>query len=232
METSATDQLKRAAAARALDFVESGMAVGLGSGSTVRPLLGFLAERLRDGALKNVIAVPTSEDTTRRCRDLGIPLVTLGDRPELALAIDGADEVSPRLDLIKGLGGALLREKLVALAAKRFVVVVDESKLVRELGTRAPLPVEVIPFGWSTLVPFFEQLGAAPILRRAPDGSPFVTDNGNFLVDCRFAHGIPDPAMIARALAKRTGVVEDGLFLRIARTVVVAGAGGVRLLTR
>ena len=232
METSATDRLKRAAAARALDFVESGMTVGLGSGSTVRPLLGLLAERLRDGALKNVIAVPTSEDTTRRCRELGIPLVTLVDRPELALAIDGADEVSPRLDLIKGLGGALLREKLVALAAKRFVVVVDESKLVRELGTRAPLPVEVVPFGWSTLVPFFERLGAVPILRRAADGSPFVTDNGNYLVDCRFARGIPDPATIARALAKRTGVVEDGLFLRIARTVVVAGAGGVRLLTR
>jgi ribose 5-phosphate isomerase A len=232
MNPSATDQLKRAAATRALEFVESGMAVGLGSGSTVRPLLGLLAERLHDGALKNVIAVPTSEDTTRRCRDLGIPLVTLGDCPELSLAIDGADEVSPDLDLIKGLGGALLREKLVASAAKHFVVVVDESKLVRLLGTRAPLPVEVIPFGWSTQVPFFEQLGAAPVLRRDADGAPSVTDNGNYLVDCRFARGIPDPAALARALATRTGVVEDGLFLRMAETVVVAGAGGVRLLTR
>jgi len=232
MKASTTDQLKRAAAARALEFVESGMSVGLGTGSTVRPLLGLLAERLHDGALKNVIAVPTSEDTARRCRELGIPLVTLGDCPELSLAIDGADEVSPRLDLIKGLGGALLREKLVALAAKRFIVVVDDSKLVRRLGTRVPVPVEVIPFGWTTLVPFFEHLGAVPILRRTPDGAPCVTDNGNYLVDCRFARGIPDPAALARALAKRTGIVEDGLFLRIARVAVVAGAGGVRLLKR
>jgi ribose 5-phosphate isomerase A len=232
MKTSTTDQLKHAAAARALEFVESGMAVGLGSGSTVRPLLALLAERLHDGSLKNVIAVPTSDDTARRCREFGIPLVTLADRPELALAIDGADEVGPRLDLIKGMGGALLREKVVALAARRFVVVADESKLVRRLGTRAPVPVEVVPFGWTTLVPFFEQLGAAPILRRVADGAPFVTDNGNYLVDCHFARGIPDPAALARALAKRTGIVEDGLFLRIAKVAVVAGAGGVRLLKR
>jgi ribose 5-phosphate isomerase A len=230
--TTSTDLLKRAAAARALEFVQSGMAVGLGTGSTVRPLLELLAERLRTRRLEGVMAVPTSEDTARRCRELGIPLVTLADYPELALAIDGADEVSPRLDLIKGLGGALLREKIVAGAARRFIVVVDESKLVRRLGVRAPVPVEVVPFGWNALVPFFEKLGAEPVLRRGPDGSPAVTDNGNYLVDCRFARGIPDPAALARALAKRTGVVEDGLFLRIARVAVVAGAGGVRLLTR
>jgi ribose 5-phosphate isomerase A len=232
MKAFTPDQLKHAAATRALEFIVSGMAVGLGTGSTVRPLLGLLAERLRSGALKNVFAVPTSEDTATRCRELGIPLVTLLECPELALAIDGADEVSPRLDLIKGMGGALLREKLVALAAGRFIVVADESKLVRRLGTRSPVPVEVIPFGWSTLIPFFEQLGAVPVLRCAGDGSPWVTDNGNYLVDCRFARGIPDPAALARALAKRTGVVEDGLFLRIARVAVVAGARGVRLLKR
>jgi len=224
--------MKRAAAARALEFIESGMTIGLGTGSTVRPLLTLLAERLDEAGLKDVVAVPTSEDTARRCRELGIPLVTLADCPELSLAIDGADEVSPRLDLIKGLGGALLREKLVAQAARRFIVVADESKLVRRLGTRAPVPVEVIPFGWTALLPFFEKLGAEPVLRRGPDGSPSVTDNGNYLVDCRFARGIPDPGALARALAKRTGVVEDGLFLRIARVAVVAGAGGVRLLKR
>ena len=224
--------LKRAAAERAVEFVRSGMAVGLGTGSTVRPLLELLAERLRVGSLINVVAVPTSADTAGRCRALGIPLVTLEEYPELALAIDGADEVDPRLNLIKGLGGALLKEKVVALAAKRFVVVADESKLVRRLGTRAPLPVEVVPFGWTTHVPFLEGLGAVADLRRGPDGSPFVTDNGNYIVDCRFAHGIRDARSVARALAQRTGVVEDGLFLRIARVAVVAGARGVRLLKR
>jgi len=232
MKTSGTEAMKRAAAARALEFIRSGTVIGLGTGSTVRPLLGLLAERLASGGLRDVVAVPTSEDTARRCREGGIPLVTLAEHPVLALAIDGADEVSPRLDLIKGLGGALLREKLVAQATKRFIVVADESKLVRRLGTRAPVPVEVVPFGWSALLPFFEKLGAEPRLRLEPDGSPALTDNGNYLVDCRFARGIPDPAALARALAKRTGVVEDGLFLRMARVAVVAGTGGVRLLKR
>jgi ribose 5-phosphate isomerase A len=230
--TPTPEELKRAAATRAVEFIASGTAVGLGTGSTVRPLLDLLAERLRDGRLKDVVAVPTSEDTARRCRALGIPLVTLDEAPELAVAIDGADEVSPRLDLIKGMGGALLREKLVAIAARRFVVVADESKLVRRLGTRAPLPVEVVAFGWSTQVPFLERLGATAALRRGPDGSPFVTDNGNYLVECRFPRGIADPSALARALARRTGIVEDGLFLRIARAAVVAGARGVRLLKR
>ena len=232
MKATGTDQMKRAAAARALDFVASGMAVGLGTGTTVRPLLALLAERLAAGGLRDVVAVPTSEDTARRCRELGIPTATLAECPVPSLAIDGADEVSPRLDLIKGGGGALLREKIVAVAARRFVVVADASKLVRRLGTRAPVPVEVVPFGWSALIPFFEGLGAQPALRRGPDGAPTVTDNGNYLVDCRFARGIADPAALARALARRTGVVEDGLFLRIARVAVVAGARGVRILKR
>ncbi len=230
--TPTTDELKRAAAARAVEFVASGTAVGLGTGSTVRPLLDLVAERLRDGRLKDVVAVPTSEDTARRCRALGIPLVTLDEAPELAVAIDGADEVSPRLDLIKGMGGALLREKLVATAARRFVVVADESKRVRRLGTRAPLPVEVVAFGWSTHLAFLEGLGARATLRRGPDGTPFVTDNGNYLVECRFPRGIADPVALARALARRTGIVEDGLFLGIARVAVVAGARGVRLPKR
>lgn len=230
--TSDTDLLKRAAAERAVELIRSGTVIGLGTGSTVRPLLGALAGRLRDGTLEHVIAVPTSEDTAQRCRALAIPLATLDEYPELALAVDGADEVDPRLNLIKGLGGALLREKLVALAAKQFVVVVDESKLVRRLGTRAPVPVEVIPYGWTTLMPFFETLGAEPVLRRVRGGDPYVTDNGNYIVDCRFPRGIADPPAVARALARRTGVVEDGMFLRIARIAVVAGARGVRLLRR
>jgi len=230
--TTDTDLLKRAAAERAVQLIASGMVVGLGTGSTMQPLLDALARRLREGAVRNVVAVPTSDATAQRCRALGIPQASLDEYPELALAVDGADEVSPRLDAIKGMGGAMLREKLVALAAKRFVIVADESKLVRRLGTRAPVPVEVVPFGWSTLVPFFESLGAEPELRRGLGGEPFVTDNGNYVVDCRFARGIADPAAVARALAKRTGVVEDGLFLRIAKLAVVAGRRGVRLLRR
>ncbi len=230
--TSNTDTLKRAAAERAVELITSGMAVGLGTGSTVRPLLDALARRLREGIVRDVVAVPTSEDTAERCRDLGIPLVTLEEHPQLALAVDGADEVDPRLDLIKGMGGAMLREKVVALAAKRFVVIADESKLVRRLGTRAPVPVEVVSFGWTAQLPFFEALGAEPVLRRGATGEPYVTDNGNYVVDCRFPRGIADPPAVARALARRTGVVEDGLFLRIARLAVIAGTRGVRLLRR
>jgi ribose 5-phosphate isomerase A len=230
--TPTRDQLKRAAAERAVEFVTSGTAIGLGTGSTVRPLLDLLASRLRARTLRGVVAVPSSDETAQRCRALGIPLVTLDEYPELALAIDGADEIDPRLNLIKGQGGALLREKLVARAAKRFVVVADDSKLVRRLGVRAPVAVEVIPFGWTALVPFFESLGAEPALRREPDGSPHVTDNANYIVDCRFRRGIGDPRSLERALARRTGVVEDGLFLGLAKVAVVAGARGVRLLRR
>jgi ribose 5-phosphate isomerase A len=226
------EALKRAAAAAAVPLVASGTIVGLGTGSTVRPLLELLAERLASGALRDVLAVPTSEDTARRCGDLGIPLTTLDAHPRLALAIDGADEIGPGLDLIKGLGGALLREKLVALAAKRFVIIADDAKRVRRLGTRAPVPVEVVPFGWTTHLPFFEALGAVPALRRGADGQPYRTDGGNCIVDCRFPRGLRDPRAVARALARRPGVVEDGLFLRMAHEAYVASAKGVRRLTR
>jgi ribose 5-phosphate isomerase A len=230
---AAGEALKRAAAARALELIESGTCIGLGTGSTVRPLLELLGERLTQRKLVDVVAVPTSDDTAARCRQLGIPLTTLDEQPRLALAIDGADEIGPGLALIKGLGGALLREKLVALAARRFVIIADESKRVRRLGTRAPLPVEVIPFGWTTHLAFFERLGAAqPALRRLATGEPYRTDSGNFIVDCRFPGGIKDPPALARALAKRPGIVEDGLFLKMAHVAFVAGPGGVKQLTR
>jgi ribose 5-phosphate isomerase A len=226
------DHLKRAAALRAIEYVTSGTVIGLGTGSTVRPLLDLLGERLAAGALRDIVAVPTSEDTATRCRTLGVPLTTLDEQPRLALAIDGADEIGPRLDLIKGLGGALLREKLVALSARRFVVIADVSKRVRKLGSRAPVPVEVVPFGWTTHIPFFERLGAIPALRCAADGEPFVTDGGHYIVDCRFARGIPDARALARALSRRPGVVEHGLFLGMARVALVAGPRGVAVLER
>ena len=229
---NAGESHKRDAAARAVTLVQSGTVIGLGTGSTVKHLLELLAERLAGGTLRDVVAVPTSEDTAQRCRGLGIPLTTLEENPRLALCIDGADEVDPRLDLIKGLGGALLREKLVALAARRFVVIADESKRVRRLGTKAPLPVEVIPFGWTTHDAFFRQLGAEPELRRDAGGAPYRTDGGHYIVHCRFPKGMKDPAAVARALARRPGIVEDGLFLRLATAAVIAGAAGVKVLTR
>ncbi|HWO89823.1 MAG TPA: ribose-5-phosphate isomerase RpiA [Gemmatimonadales bacterium] len=232
LRAATQDELKRAAAARAVTLIQSGMVVGLGTGSTVRPLLELLGARLASRELEDVVGVPTSENTASICRALDIPLTTLEQQPHLDLAIDGADEIGPGLDLIKGLGGALLREKLVAVAAKRFVVIADESKRVRRLGTRAPVPVEVVPFGWSTHLDYLRRLGAEPALRRTSDGEPYRTDGGHFIVDCRFVRGIPDPRALARALARRTGVVEDGLFLGMAHLAIIAGTRGVRQLKR
>lgn len=226
------EDLKRAAAEVAIGLVESGGVIGLGTGSTVRPFLELLGQRLSDGTLQDVLGVPTSEDTASRCRALGVPLTTLDEHQSLDLAVDGADEVGPGLNLIKGLGGALLREKLVARAARRFVVVADASKRVRRLGTRAPVPVEVVPFGWTTHLDFLGRLGSVPVLRRSADGEPVITDGGHYLVDCRFARGIANPQALARALASRPGIVEDGLFLKMAHQAIIAGATGVTILKR
>ncbi len=230
--TPTQDDLKRAAAAKAVEFIVNGTVIGLGTGTTMRFVIERLGAMLASGARRGVTAVPTSEDTAARCRALNIPLTTLDEQPRLALAIDGADEVGPKLDLIKGLGGALLREKLVAGAAARFVVVADASKRVKKLGTLAPVPVEVVPFGWSTHLPFFVKLGAEPSLRRGADTRPFVTDGGNHIVDLRFPRGLADPAALARALARRPGIVEDGLFLGMADAALIANGRGVTLLER
>jgi len=229
---SERERQKRAAAERAVEFVESGMVLGLGTGSTARHVLEVLADRLRSGALRDVVGVPTSRATERHARELGIPVTTLDREPRLDLAIDGADEVDPHLRLIKGLGGALLWEKIVATASERLVIVVDEGKLVDELGRTAPLPVEVVPFGWSTHLAFLDLLGAQATLRRGADGSPFVTDGGHYLLDCRFEGGLVEPDRVERELRQRVGVVETGLFLDLADTVVVGGAEGVRTLNR
>lgn len=226
------EELKRAAAEEAALRVESGMRLGLGTGSTVAHFLDVLAERIRGGALTGLVGVPTSLRTAERARELGIPLAELHEAAPLDLTVDGADEVDPHLDLIKGLGGALLREKMVAQASRRLLVMVDDSKKVARLGTRAPLPVEVVPFGWRAQIPFLRSLGAEPTLRLAADGTPFVSDNGNFMLDGRFADGIYDPDAIDEELRRRAGVVESGLFLGMATTVVVAGAGGIEVLER
>ena len=223
---------KRQAALRAVDFVQDGMRLGLGTGSTVVYAIDEIGARLRAGTLRDVVGVPTSEWTVNRARMAGIPLISLADCPVLDLAIDGADEVDPQLDLIKGLGGALLREKIVESAAQRFVVVVDESKLVARLGSRGPLPVEVTQFAWEAHVAWLAGLGCQAELRRQADGAPYVTDNGNYIVHCRFAGGIPDTVRLARTLNERPGILEHGLFLGMATEVIVAGQDGLRLLRR
>lgn len=224
------DAHKRQAAERALAMVEDGMVLGLGTGSTARHVVELLAEHRAAGRLRNVVGVVTSRQTERHAREHGIPLAELDDRVRPHLTLDGADEVDPALNLIKGHGGALLWEKIVAAASGRLVIVVDESKLVSRLGERFAVPVEVVPFGWRVLLEPFRRLGAEPTLRTGPDGSPFVTDGGHYLIDCAFPGGIPDPAALERALRSHVGVVETGLFLGMASAVVVAGATGVRVL--
>ncbi len=224
--------LKQQVAEKAVERVQSGMRLGLGTGSTVQFVLDALARRLGDGSLSDIVGVPTSEATAARARELGIALATLEECPRLDMTIDGADEVSPQLELIKGLGGALLREKIVAAASDQFVVVVDESKRVERLGSRAPLPVEVLPLGWNTHLPLFERLGARPQRRTRDDGSPYITDNGNMIVDCAFAEGITDAAALARDLDALAGVLGHGLFLGMASVVLVATGNGVVELRR
>lgn len=225
-------ELKRKASESAVDSVASGMAVGLGTGSTAFFVVEAVGRRLKEGSLKNIVCIPTSEQTAEHARKLNIPLTTFEQRPVLDVTIDGADEVAPDLSLVKGLGGALLREKIVAGASKKFVVVVDESKLVDRLGTKAPLPVEVVPFGWECLPDRFRKLGAEPALRRAIDGSVFVTDGQNYILDCRWPGGIADPAASHRELKSLVGVVETGLFIGMASVVIVAGENGIRKITR
>jgi ribose 5-phosphate isomerase A len=223
-------ELKRRAAARAADLVEDGMKLGLGTGSTARLVLEALAARRDRGELGSIVGVPTSTDTRDHATRLGIPLTTLDAEPRLDMTLDGADEVDPALDLIKGLGGALLWEKIVASATDRLVIVVDESKLVDRLGVKAPLPVEVVPFGWRTVLDPARALGSRPELRRDGEGEAFRTDGGHYIVDCHFPTGIEDAAAAEDRLLHCPAVVETGLFLGRTDTVVVAGAAGVRML--
>ncbi|MEJ2206241.1 MAG: ribose 5-phosphate isomerase A [Gemmatimonadota bacterium] len=229
---SDAEALKRAAARRAMEEVRSGMVLGLGSGSTVAHFLELLGHALASGALRDVVAVPSSVGTETAARTLGIPLTSLARNPELDLTVDGADEVSPDLDLIKGMGGALLREKMIAQASARFVIIADEGKAVARLGVLSPLPVEVVDWGWSGHVSFLEARGASVRLREEADGSPFRSDNGNVILHCRFPEGIVEPDRLEAELSARAGVVGTGLFLGMADVAALAGPDGVRVLER
>ena len=228
------DAQKRAAATRALEFVQPGMRLGLGTGSTARHFIDLLAERVRAGLA--VVGMPTSEETRAQAARLGVPLTTLDETPALDLTVDGADEIAPDLSLIKGGGGALLREKIAAAASARMVVIADESKLVAALGT-FPLPVEVVRFGLLATMRLIEAITAEAgcvgeiKLRPGPGDAPFVTDQGNLIIDCAFG-AIPEPEVLAFALKRVPGVVEHGLFLGLADLAIVAGSGGVRALRR
>lgn len=222
---------KRLAGEAALDEVSSGMRLGLGTGSTVRYFLEALARRLTGSELVDVSGVPTSRETSELCRSLGIPELELDEMDDLDLAVDGADEVTPALDLIKGLGGALLREKIVVQAARRFVVIVDSGKEVRQLGEHSPLPVEVVPFGWRRQLPFLRSLGCEAVPRTSGAGELFVSDNGNYLIDLHFSSPLDDPAEMEQALRARAGVVATGFFLDMADLALVGTKeGGVRRL--
>ena len=214
-------------AARALEYVQGGAVVGLGTGRAATAFVRGLGARVRDGL--SIRGVPTSEETARLARDLGIPLAEL-DEALIDVTIDGADEVDPRLNLIKGYGGALVRERIVAAASRKQVILVDASKLVPTLGTRGRLPIEVIPFALALCSRRLRELGCQPALRQA-EGRPFVTDNGNVILDCAIAP-IEAPAVLDSEIRAIPGVVGTGLFLGTAHTVLVADGGMIREMTR
>ena len=227
----AISQLKRQAGEYAVKYVESGMVVGLGHGSTAVFAVRRIASLLRDGQLRDILGVPCSVLVERESRQLGIPLTTLDEHPVVDLTIDGADEVDPQLNLIKGGGGALLREKIVAQASQREIIVVDDSKLSPALGTSWSVPVEVISFGLRSQVAYLESLGGCPVLRQSNDGTLFETDQGNVILDCHFGP-ISQPDHLAIRMNERAGIVEHGLFIDLATDVIVATSQGIRHLRR
>ena len=224
-------ELKIEAARAALELVEEGMRLGIGTGSTADEFVRLLAEKVTAGM--TITGVPTSEKTRELCEELEVPLATLDELPELDLVIDGADEVDHDLNLIKGGGGALLREKIVASASSRMAVIADDSKLVDTLG-KYPLPIEVNPFGLRVTRIAVEKVSSSlglsgDIILRGGDGAPFVTDGGHFILDASFGH-IPDASALSERLLSIPGVVEHGLFLGYASTVFLAGRDGIRQL--
>ncbi|ERN14762.1 hypothetical protein AMTR_s00032p00028650 [Amborella trichopoda] len=230
------DQLKKLAADKAVDYVKSGMVLGLGTGSTAAFVVSKLGELLKEGVLKDIIGIPTSKRTEEQAASLGIPLSLLDHHPKIDLAIDGADEVDPELNLVKGRGGALLREKLVEAASAQFVVVADESKLVDGLGgSGLAMPVGVVQFCWSynakRLQDLFKEEGCEVKLRMDGD-KPYVTDNSNYIVDLYFETPIKDSRAAGAEISRFEGVVEHGLFLDMATAVIIAGSDGVSVKTK
>jgi len=224
--------LRKKAGESAVEFVKDGMVIGVGTGRTNGHFIDCLGQKFQQGELKNISAIPTSESSSARLRSYGIPIIRLIDHPILDLAVDGADEVDPDLNMIKGLGRALLREKVVAVHALKFLVVVDESKLVQRLGIACPLPVEILPFQAESHVQWLGSIASRAELLCALNGLPIVTDNGNYLAHCWFDGGISNPYELDHLLNKRPGILEHGLFLDMATHVLVAGEHETRILER
>ena len=227
MTLTTQDTEKAAAARKSLEYVKDGMVVGLGTGSTATFAIEFLGQQVRDGL--KIRGIPTSRASGVLARSLNIPLTSFDEVSYTDVTIDGADEVAPGLALIKGGGGALLHEKIVAAASRFLVIVADEHKLVERLG-RFPLPVEVIPFAASPVKQQLEALGAHPVLRSGHDGSPYITDEGNFIFDCHYGE-IMDPSTVAHTIKSMTGVVEHGIFLKLASVAIIAGPDGARVIS-
>jgi ribose 5-phosphate isomerase A len=230
-EIGRLERQKEDAATRAVEFIESGMVLGLGGGSTAAFAVRRIAELLQQGRLRNIVGIPCSRQVEAAARQLCIPLTTLEEVTGIDLTIDGADEVDPDLNLIKGGGGALLYEKIVAQASRREIIIVDASKPSPRLGTMWALPVEVISFGWGSQRRFLESLDAKVTLRQTSSGQPFKTDEGNLILDSAFGP-IADPFALARELDARTGIVAHGLFLGMATDLLVAGDDGIEHRTR
>ncbi len=223
------DQYKFQACEHAVQFVESGMVVGLGFGSTAIHALHMIGDKIKEGILEEIRSIPTADSIEREARKWGIPISSLEDVGHVDITIDGADEIDPDLNLIKGGGGALLREKIVAQATRREIIVADHTKLSQQLGTRFDLPVEVLPFGWEIHVDFLAGLGADTTRRTERSGEPFISDSGNFILDCHFGP-LEDLDGLARELERRAGIVEHGLFLGLASEAIVAGPEGIKHL--
>lgn len=215
---------KRDAAVRAVDAVQPGMVVGLGTGSTAAFAIEEIGRRIADGALRDIVGIPTSNASHHLALECGVPLTTLEQYPRVDVTIDGADEIDPSGRVLKGGGGALLREKIVATRSARWILVIDAGKLVPNLGARYPLPVEVVTFGWQGHLDALHALGAEPALRSSGE-HPFVTDEGHYLIDARFPNGIDDPEAVHRALRARPGVVDTGLFLGMKSEIVLGRTG-------
>jgi ribose 5-phosphate isomerase A len=220
---------KQAAAIEAVKMVMDGQVVGLGSGSTAELFIHELGKRIQTEGL-DVVGVPTSERSRIVGGEAGIPISTLEEHDHIDLTVDGADEVDPNLDLIKGLGGALLREKIIAAATQKEVIVIDETKLVHQLGTKSPLPVEIVQFSHGHISRELSKLRCTPTLRQR-GAEPYVTDNGNYILDCSFK-GIENPDKLDAVLHSTPGVVETGLFLEMADTVIIGSSTGVRIMKR
>ena len=223
---SRKEELKKAAGVRAVDFVGAGMLVGLGTGSTSEFAMEELSKRIRDGRLSDISCVPSSERTKNFAEALGLDLVELGSPRKIDVTIDGADEIDSSFNLIKGGGGALLREKVLAQNSERNIIVADESKLSRRLGEFFPVPVEVLEFALEVEKSYLESLGGEARLRLARDGSPFLTDQGNFIVDWSFGE-IDNPSFFADCLSRRAGIVEHGLFIGTTSDIIIGFARGV-----